>query len=198
MIKSNLQMLLAQRRLKITQVAQDTGISRTTLTSLYYQHAQGLQLDTINKLCQYLNVTPGDLFIYAPFDYEINVTFGDLYEIESGTPVLVEVHITQKRRTTTYSLSGEVNAEIGHDDEDPASDEIKSLTFYLEHHSDENEDKPRETLEDAVSMMPDDVRSAIDFDIADELASEIQIESRIHISSEAGFTTELPWTSIYG
>lgn len=54
--------LLAERKLSITQVSRDTGISRTTLTGIYYHKEKGIQLSTMNKLCNYLRVTPGDLF----------------------------------------------------------------------------------------------------------------------------------------
>ena len=54
--------LLAERKLTITQVSKDTGISRTTLTGIYYHKGKGIQLSTMNKLCNYLRVTPGELF----------------------------------------------------------------------------------------------------------------------------------------
>lgn len=68
MLISNLSVLLAQRRLTITRVSQDTRISRTTLTALCGGNAKGVQFETLNALCQYLKVTPGDLFLYCPFD----------------------------------------------------------------------------------------------------------------------------------
>ena len=72
MVKSNLAVLLAERGLKITKVSEDTRISRTTLTALYYNHCLGVQFDTVNTLCMYLGVTPGDLFVYVPFDFSIS------------------------------------------------------------------------------------------------------------------------------
>ena len=68
MLISNLSVLLAQRRLTITRVSQDTRISRTTLTALCGGSAKGVQFETLNALCQYLKVAPGDLFLYCPFD----------------------------------------------------------------------------------------------------------------------------------
>lgn len=68
MLISNLSVLLAQRRLTITRVSQDTRISRTTLTALCGGSAKGVQFETLNALCQYLKVAPGDLFLYRPFD----------------------------------------------------------------------------------------------------------------------------------
>lgn len=42
MILCNLSEILGKRRLKIAKVAADTGISRTTLTSLYYDTVKGV------------------------------------------------------------------------------------------------------------------------------------------------------------
>lgn len=68
MILCNLPEILGKRRLKIAKVAADTGISRTTLTSLYYDTGKGVQFETINRLCIYLNIGIGELFTAVPFD----------------------------------------------------------------------------------------------------------------------------------
>ena len=63
MIHCNLATLLAQRNLKISKVYQDTGISRTTLTALAYNHAQGIQFETLNTLCTYSRATIAPLML---------------------------------------------------------------------------------------------------------------------------------------
>jgi len=68
MTKSNLAVLLAQRGLKITKLSEATRISRTTLTALYYNKCLGVQFDTMDTLCNYLGVTPGDLFLFTPIE----------------------------------------------------------------------------------------------------------------------------------
>lgn len=68
MIFNRLKMLLSERELSITQVAKDTGLSRTTLTYLVQNNSKGIQLATLNQLCQYLHVQPKDLLEYYPFD----------------------------------------------------------------------------------------------------------------------------------
>lgn len=72
MLIPNLSVLLAERRLTLTKVAQDTGLSRTTLTALTTRSAKGIQFDTLNRLCQYLKVTPDALFVYRPFDLALD------------------------------------------------------------------------------------------------------------------------------
>ncbi len=72
MVRCNLALLLTERNLKITKVSADTGISRTTLTTLTNNYGQGIQFGTLNTLCNYLNVTPDKFFLYVPFDIIIN------------------------------------------------------------------------------------------------------------------------------
>ena len=54
--------LLAERNVTITQVHNDTGLSRPTLNSIFNDRNKGIQLETINILCNYLKITPGELF----------------------------------------------------------------------------------------------------------------------------------------
>ena len=67
MIKSNLAVLMAERGLKIADVYNDTGISKTTLMALSENKGKGIQFETIDKLCNYLNISPKDFFVYSPF-----------------------------------------------------------------------------------------------------------------------------------
>lgn len=60
MIKLHLSRLMGERRLKIADVARDTGISRSALTRIYYEHVERLDLDTLETLCRYLQVEIAD------------------------------------------------------------------------------------------------------------------------------------------
>ena len=55
MIKCHLSRLLGERKLKISDVARDTGINRETLTRLYQETAVRIELDVLEKLCLYLD-----------------------------------------------------------------------------------------------------------------------------------------------
>jgi DNA-binding Xre family transcriptional regulator len=72
MIISNLPVLLAERKLSITKVSEDTKISRTTLTSLMYNRLQGIQVDTLNTLCFYLGVNPSDVLAFIPYNFSFD------------------------------------------------------------------------------------------------------------------------------
>ncbi|WP_203269487.1 helix-turn-helix domain-containing protein [Streptococcus uberis] len=78
MIKNRLAILLAERQLKITKVAKDTGISRNTITSTVQNDGTMIKLDTIETLCNYLNIEPKDFFEYSPFNFKFGSINFDL------------------------------------------------------------------------------------------------------------------------
>lgn len=57
--------ILGSRLIKISQVARDTGISRTTLTNIYYKRSTYITFTVLNKLCGYLECGVDDLFPYV-------------------------------------------------------------------------------------------------------------------------------------
>ncbi|MCD8050142.1 MAG: helix-turn-helix transcriptional regulator [Clostridiales bacterium] len=99
MIHCNLSVLLAERRLKISRVAADTGISRTTLTALAYNNCQGIQMNTLNSLCMYLDITPDQLLSFAPVDVSVERVAGTTEKLEALFSVRDRV---QTRRCTLY------------------------------------------------------------------------------------------------
>lgn len=64
LIRNNFSVALAKRLLKISTVARETGLSRTTLTDLYYRRTKQVALDTLDRLCAYLNCPIGEIFEY--------------------------------------------------------------------------------------------------------------------------------------
>lgn len=66
MIRNKFSVILGEKLLRISKVAQDTGISRTTLTNLYFRRAQGITFEVMDKLCKYLECDVNDLFEYKP------------------------------------------------------------------------------------------------------------------------------------
>ena len=61
MIVCNLPVLLAERRMKVADVARETRMSKTTLHKLYNGQSTRIDFETIEKLCLLLNVEVGDL-----------------------------------------------------------------------------------------------------------------------------------------
>jgi putative transcriptional regulator len=61
MIKCHFSKVLGEQKLKISDVARDTGINRGTLTRMYHETLVRIDLETINTLCEYLSVSVGEL-----------------------------------------------------------------------------------------------------------------------------------------
>ncbi|HFD86933.1 MAG TPA: XRE family transcriptional regulator [Gammaproteobacteria bacterium] len=66
MIKCHLSRLMGEKRLKISEVSRDTGINRGTLTRLYHETAERVDLSTIAALCDYLECSVCELFENVP------------------------------------------------------------------------------------------------------------------------------------
>ena len=56
-MKNNMRVILAKKRLKVADVARETGLSKSTLTALYYERAKNPSLDTLKKVSSYMGVT---------------------------------------------------------------------------------------------------------------------------------------------
>lgn len=80
MVFSNLKVLLAERRISISKMATATNISRTTLTALCSSKNTGIQFDTLNSICAYLNVSISDVLSFSPYEFKL-VRNGDYLEV---------------------------------------------------------------------------------------------------------------------
>ena len=70
MIKCHLSRLMGERRLKISDVARDTQINRGTLTRMFHETAERVDLDAVSRLCAYLNCRIQDLLEFVPDEPE--------------------------------------------------------------------------------------------------------------------------------
>ncbi|WP_457746318.1 helix-turn-helix domain-containing protein [Sulfurimonas sp.] len=66
MIKCHLSKLMGLQRIKISELARATGLNRNTITLLFKEEASRVELDTIEKLCEYFNCPISELFEYIP------------------------------------------------------------------------------------------------------------------------------------
>lgn len=75
MIRNRLAELLAERGLKISRVAlQLPNLSRNTITTTASNKGKMIQLETVDTLCQYLDITPTEFFEYLPYDISCDTT----------------------------------------------------------------------------------------------------------------------------
>lgn len=61
MIKCHLARLMGERKMKIMDVARETGLNRNTVTLLYKETAQRIDLEAIDKLCDLFECEVGEL-----------------------------------------------------------------------------------------------------------------------------------------
>ncbi|EKO3966794.1 MULTISPECIES: helix-turn-helix domain-containing protein [Vibrio] len=66
MIKCNLARMMGERKLKISDVIRETGLSRNTVTLLYKETAQKVDLEAIDRLCVLFNCQVGELLEQSP------------------------------------------------------------------------------------------------------------------------------------
>lgn len=66
MIICNLPVILAERKLRVADVVRATGMSKSTLHKLYNEESSRIDFNTIDQLCEFLEIEVGDLFVYVP------------------------------------------------------------------------------------------------------------------------------------
>jgi putative transcriptional regulator len=66
MVKCHLSKIMGERRIKISDLARDTGINRGTLTRLYHETAERIELEVIDALCAHLACSIADLLEHVP------------------------------------------------------------------------------------------------------------------------------------
>lgn len=62
----NVDVMLAKRKMTVTQLSAQVGISMANISILKNGKARAVRFDTLEKLCRALNCQPGDLLEYTP------------------------------------------------------------------------------------------------------------------------------------
>lgn len=65
-IRINLDVIMAQRQVRLKDLAQQIGITEANLSILKNQKAKAVRFSTLEKLCEVLDCTPGDLLKFDP------------------------------------------------------------------------------------------------------------------------------------
>ena len=61
MIRCHLARFMGEQKMKISDVVRETGLSRNTITLLYKETAQKVDLEAIDRLCSLFNCGTGEL-----------------------------------------------------------------------------------------------------------------------------------------
>ena len=63
MITCRLSTILGARRIKVSDVCRATGIARATLDRYYNDRVNSFDREVLTKLCDYLQIEPGELIV---------------------------------------------------------------------------------------------------------------------------------------
>lgn len=62
----NVDVMLARRKMSVTRLAEEVGISLTNLSLLKTGKVKGIRFATLNRICAVLGCQPGDILEYRP------------------------------------------------------------------------------------------------------------------------------------
>ena len=65
-IEIKLDLVMVQRKVKLTDLAQRVGISATNLSLLKTGKVKGIRFSTLEAICRELDCQPGDVLEYVP------------------------------------------------------------------------------------------------------------------------------------
>ena len=65
-IRVNVDVILAKRKMSVTELSERVGITMANISILKNGKAKAIRLDTLDKICRALNCQPGDILEYVP------------------------------------------------------------------------------------------------------------------------------------
>lgn len=63
-IQVNLDVMLAKRKMSVTELSEEVGITLSNISILKTGKAKAIRFSTLNKICQVLECQPGDILEY--------------------------------------------------------------------------------------------------------------------------------------
>ncbi|MBF8808074.1 MAG: helix-turn-helix transcriptional regulator [Enterococcus lacertideformus] len=60
----NLDVMLAKRKISVTELSERVGITMANISILKNGKAKAIRFSTLNKICEVLNCQPGDIIEY--------------------------------------------------------------------------------------------------------------------------------------
>ena len=67
----NIDVMLAKRKMSVTELADKVGITITNMSVLKTGKAKAIKVTTLAKLCEALDCQPGDLLEYKPAEENV-------------------------------------------------------------------------------------------------------------------------------
>ena len=66
----NLDVMLAKRKMSLTELSENVGITMSNLSILKKSKAKAIRFSTLESICKVLNCQPGDILEYRPDEDE--------------------------------------------------------------------------------------------------------------------------------
>lgn len=66
MIRITLDVMLARRKMSVTELSERVGITMANISILKNEKARAIRLETLNAICKALDCQPGDVLLYVP------------------------------------------------------------------------------------------------------------------------------------
>ena len=63
----NVDVMLAKRKMSVTELAEKVGITMANISILKNGKAKAIRIDTLDKICRALNCQPGDILEFDPY-----------------------------------------------------------------------------------------------------------------------------------
>ena len=65
MIKNKLSVILGQKRMKMSELAERANLNKNTVLNLYHDRSTGIKFEVLDKLCRTLDCQPGHIFEFT-------------------------------------------------------------------------------------------------------------------------------------
>lgn len=66
MIIVNVDVMLAKRKMSVTELSEKVGITMANISILKNGKAKAIKIDTLNRICKALDCQPGDILEWRP------------------------------------------------------------------------------------------------------------------------------------
>ena len=67
-IRVNLDIMLAKRKMSVTELSEEVGITMANISILKNEKAKAIRFSTLNEICRALDCQPGDILVYERDD----------------------------------------------------------------------------------------------------------------------------------
>lgn len=70
-IRINLDVMLARRKMSVTELSQRVGLTMANISILKNGKAKAIRIETLNNICRALDCQPGDILEYVPDEEDV-------------------------------------------------------------------------------------------------------------------------------